>query len=114
LIACSKSSDNNNKIPVSLIGKWKLTEYLADPGDGSGTWKHAETEDYIEFTKDSTVLSNKPTTEDVTRFSLPSDSTIIFIYPSYNITNYYKIQGNQLTLMGGCIEACGSKYIKQN
>jgi hypothetical protein len=114
LISCSKSSENSNKIPASLIGRWNLTEYLADPGDGSGTWKHTETEDYIEFTQDSTVLSNKPGTGDITRFGLPNDSTILFIYPTYNITNSYKIEGNQLTLMGGCIEACGSKYIKQN
>jgi hypothetical protein len=113
-LACTKSSDTSNKVNVSLIGKWKLTEYLIDPGNGSVTWKPAETDEYIEFTSDSTILNSSPTTGDIVRFSLPNDSTILFIYLTYNITHYYNIQGNELTITGGCIEHCGSKYIKQD
>ena len=113
LFACTKSSDN--KTNVSLIGKWRLTETLADPGDGSGKWTKVNSDDYIQFTEDSIYQTNKPATGDIIKFSLPTDSTITFIYVNGQTSRYYyKINGNELTIMGGCYEACGSKYIKQD
>ena len=113
LFACTKSSDN--KTNVSLIGKWRLTETLVDPGDGSGKWTKVNSDDYIQFTEDSTYQTNKPATGDIVKFSLPTDSTITFIYVTGQSSSYYyKINGNELTIMGGCYEACGSKYVKQD
>lgn len=37
--ACKKNIQLHNS---SIVGKWKLSEYLADPGDGSGTWQPAD------------------------------------------------------------------------
>ena len=39
LVACKKTVTQNSN--SSIVGKWRLSEYLADPGDGSGTW-HSE------------------------------------------------------------------------
>ncbi len=115
IFACTKSSDTNQpENNASIIGKWKQTEFLLDPGDGSGTWM-PETNDYfIQFNSDSTYENSGITTGDIIRFSLPTDSTITFIYPNATSTIRYEIQGTKLTLTGGCIEPCGSKYIKQN
>ena len=38
LIVTSCSKNNDNTSSNLLIGTWKLTELLADPGDGSGTF----------------------------------------------------------------------------
>jgi hypothetical protein len=37
--ACKKDIQVKNS---SIIGKWKLSESLADPGVGSGTWQPAD------------------------------------------------------------------------
>jgi len=39
VISCSKSTTTQAKLSGSMIGKWIQTAYLADPGDGSGTWQ---------------------------------------------------------------------------
>lgn len=112
MIACTKSS---GKTSLSLIGRWKLTETLADPGNGSGTWMPATTDYIIQFNNDSTA-SQIPITPawNINRYSVTSDSTIILFYSNgTNQSLYFKIENNILTLMGGCIEACGSKYIKE-
>lgn len=47
-----ESTDNN------LIGRWRLTEVLLDPGDGSGTFQGVSSDKIIEFHSDGTVTSN--------------------------------------------------------
>jgi hypothetical protein len=37
--ACKKTIQVHN---ISIVGKWKLSESLADPGDGSGTCQPAD------------------------------------------------------------------------
>ncbi len=42
-----------------------------------------------------------------------NDSTVQFIYANGNtVSLFYKIDGVSLTIQGGCIEACGSKFIR--
>lgn len=117
LIACNKTSETNNT-KSSLIGRWLLTETLADPGDGSGKWLPVNSNDYhIQFNADSSAEDNNNGTMygNLIKYSLPSDSTLDLIYADgTTFRHYYKIDGNELTLMGGCIEACGSKYRKLN
>ena len=109
LIACTKSSD---KTSSSVIGRWKLTETLADPGDGSGRWMPATTEYIIQFNKDSTAYENPVNPyRNVSRYSATNDSTLTLFYSNGTSFNFYfKIESNTLTIMGGCIEACGTKY----
>jgi len=59
VMSCSKSSTKTPETNGSIIGKWIPVAYLADPGDGSGTWQ-AVTEDtgYIIFNADSSAPSN--------------------------------------------------------
>ncbi len=118
--ACTKSSDTN-KNPASLIGKWKLTETLTDPGDGSGTFINTTIYAYIVFKNDSSLEKSNLYSANISfesvRYSLPNDSVIVFIDSSgMNVLMYYKykIDVDTLTIMGGCYEACGSKYIKQD
>ena len=111
-LACTKSADNNS----SIIGRWKLTETLADPGDGSGIWMPATTNYIIQFNEDSTAYENPVNPyRNVNRYSVINDSTLTLFYSTGTSFSYhFKIESNTLTIMGGCIEACGTKYKRTN
>ncbi len=98
-----------------ITGAWKLTEVLADPGDGSGIFRKVESDKEITFYEDGIVKSNGQLSrmydEGVNSaegmYSL-KDSTIT----SGDCTLHFEIEGNILTIYYPCIEPCGEKYIK--
>ena len=100
-----------------IIGKWMLVETLADPGDGSGKWTPVDVAGkyYIKFNGDGSLESNmEGRLGNLKHYKVVNDSSINFIYP--DVTGFalrYKISGNSLTITGGCIEACGSKFIRE-
>lgn len=103
--ACQKSDQEN-----SLIGKWKLTETLADPGDGSGKWQSVKnSSSYLFLNADGTVSGNGFTHYKL--FNVIDNQTIEFIYQDNSkIILFYKLQGSSLEITGGCFEACGSRF----
>ena len=111
LVACKKT--DNQTINRSIIGKWKLSESLADPGDGSGTWHPVDSSNpiYLEFKKDGTLIVSPYMVNSWDHFQLTSDSTIIFFSGSQQFTRGYHFSMTLLTISGGCIEACGGRYI---
>lgn len=104
-----------------LIGKWKIVEYLGDPGDGSGTYHEVKDEvaHIIEFKENgefvevkgqgqsSVPLFNAYKILDDKRIEMiPIDKTA----PSH--TWYYSdLSASKVTLSYGCIEACSGKYV---
>ncbi|MHA6281496.1 hypothetical protein ACXYMT_15075 [Salinimicrobium sp. CAU 1759] len=60
IFSCSKSDDNQNVINPDFLGKWKLTETLQDPGDGSGVYERIDSEKTIEFFNNGTFSINGP------------------------------------------------------
>lgn len=105
-ISCSKTKEGAGN---DIAGTWKLTEYLADPGDGSGTWQKARTNNYVTFRADSTVEGN--VYPEAKRYSIVSDSTIRFIRnDSLSQLYFYTLYKSSLTIRGGCFEACGSRF----
>ena len=119
--ACSK--DNMEIIdvygdPSVLNGKWKLSETLADPGDGSGEWKKVsrETNSYIVFKEDGSLSGDA--FADYTTYAV-QDSIILKFTKADGVTfqNYgYKLQNRALSLSPAgpirCIEACGIRFKK--
>ena len=105
--ACKKSDKEN-----SIIGKWKHTETLADPGDGSGKWQSVKNSDsYLLLSADGTV-SGKGFTH-YKQYSVIDNQTIEFIYQDKRkIILFYKLKGSTLEISGGCFEACGSRFKK--
>lgn len=109
--SCSKKDEK--RIDSELVGVWKLTEVLADPGDGSGTYHSVNSNKTIEFHSDGTLTSNG----DICNMSgtyLLTDSTI----NASNCSNStFKIRftkvGSTLILNYPCIEPCGEKYVKK-
>jgi hypothetical protein len=111
LVACKKAVTQFSN--SSIVGKWKLSEYLADPGDGSGTWHSAASLDpsYLEFKEDGTLSVSPYSVYSCDHFQVTSDSTIIFFRGSEKFDRWYHFSKTLLTLSGGCIEACGGRYI---
>src|SRR6266540_1811392 len=116
--ACSKNDDNKT---TDLTGTWKLTEVLADPGDGSGTFHSVSSEKTIEFQSNGTVASNgsicdlsvESGSSSSGTYSL-SDSTINSPNcPATPLKIRFHKKGTTLTISYPCDEACIAKYIKK-
>lgn len=107
-LACKKNFQNDG-----LTGKWKLTEFLADPGSGSGTWHAVDLSkpQYLEFRADGMLIYSPTDPDNSEQYKVTSDSTMIFSRGSENLTIWYHLSGNILTLNFPCIEGCGLKYI---
>ena len=58
LLSCSSDNTKPETHHEGLLGKWKLIEQLADPGDGSGTFNPVESDRTIEFFSDGTITVN--------------------------------------------------------
>ena len=56
LISCS-NDENDNSETTELIGQWKLTEQLVDPGDGSGIFQDIDSQKILEFFQNGTINS---------------------------------------------------------
>lgn len=114
LLSCSKNNEE-------LVGKWKLVELLADPGNGSGVFHPVSSNKVLEFYSDGTVKSNgaiclmdrASDTPSTGWYSL-TDSTITgddCKDASRKIT--FEHTGPKLILNYPCIEPCRGKYRKQ-
>jgi hypothetical protein len=110
IICCEKSKQVENN---SLVGKWKLTESFADPGDGSGDWQPADPArpSYLEFKTDGTVAITPYNIYNAEHYKITSDSTLLFIRSTDSIFTRYSFSKTLLTLYPPCIEGCGQKYI---
>jgi hypothetical protein len=116
LISCNKN--DQELTPASLIGTWKLTEMLQDPGDGSGTFQPVNSSKKIVFINSDQVTSNGILCD----MSINSDTfttgsyseTTKTINPSdcQNLTINFELNANSLILSYRCIEGCRAKYIK--
>jgi hypothetical protein len=107
--SCKK--DDNGK--GEIYGKWKLTETMADPGDGSGKYvKVTGSANYITFST-SGELSGKAIPEAASYKIL--DSVRIEIAYKDNpapLVFWYKVTSNTLQLNPPCIEGCGLRFVR--
>ncbi|SEJ61092.1 hypothetical protein SAMN05216327_11432 [Dyadobacter sp. SG02] len=104
-----------------LIGKWKIVEYLSDPGNGSGTYREVKDDvaHTIEFRENGEFVETKGQGQSsvplFNAYKVLDDKRIELIpidrsQPSH--TWYYsELSASKVTLGYGCIEACSGKYI---
>ena len=106
------ASCNKSILKTGLIGKWKLTEALYDPGDGRGQWTRPSQLTTIEFTSGGIIKynDNKPSVN----YKVLSDSVLKISSTSNTVNIRYELDGNKLMLIPPCIEGCGEKYIRVN
>ena len=109
--ACKKATTRS--VHDGIVGKWKVSEYLADPGDGSGTWQPANPSNpmYLEFKSNGMLVANPSGGNNFDHYELTSDSTLIFSGGNQNAQRWYRLSDTSLTITGGCFEACGTRYI---
>ena len=130
LLSCSSDDTKPEIENEDLLGKWRLIEQLADPGDGSGTFNPVESDRVIEFFSDGTVtvngslcyMSTKVETNASGTYQVTSDDTsdttfdgIITSdncqFSDFRIYFDLPLSGN-LILWYPCIEGCGQKFKK--
>jgi len=114
------SCTEKDSIDPDLIGKWRLTEVLADPGDGSGTFQYVSSNKILEFHSDGTVISNGEICYMSIDSYSPSNGTYSIseskIYSSNCSDEGIKYQRSGITLVltyPNCDEPCASKYLKE-
>lgn len=100
---------------TSITGRWKLLETLSDPGDGSGEWVKAKSNNsFIQINGDGTFRSFDTEFNGVRSYKI-IDSSVVELTFDNNTSkiNYrYKLDGSKLELNPPCIEACGFKYLR--
>lgn len=104
-----------------LIGKWKIVEYLADPGDGSGTYQEVKDDvaHTIEFKENGEFVETKGQGQSsvplFNAYKVLDDKRIELIPIDQNspshIWFYSDLSASKVTLGYGCIEACSGKYV---
>jgi len=120
LISCNNDDDSNNSTQAELVGTWKLTENLSDPGDGSGVFEIVISDKKMVFNSDGTVTSNgflcdmsiESNTSSSGTYSI-TESTINS--SSCNTTEFairFELSSTFLIISYPCIEACQAKYLK--
>ncbi len=117
LMTCKKDNGNSNS-NTALTGKWKMSEGLADPGDGSGTWQPVSKEAsqlYVQFDTNG-KLEGTAFPNDVS-YVVKDPVTLTFTSKDKVIQNYrYNINNGTLTMSPAgpivCYEPCGTRYTK--
>lgn len=122
LLSCSE--DNSRKSETNeFLGKWKMTETLIDPGDGSGTYVPVSGEYFLEFFPNGTVGTNYMLCT-LSGTNTGSYTSLYFADEQYiqsqtcnanqDFQIYYQMEGENLILNYPCIEACQVKFIRIN
>lgn len=116
LAACNKKAEN------SLVGTWRQTEMLVDPGDGSGVFMEVSSHKTISFYNDGTLISNgslcdmSVTTDMPTNgnYSATENYFISSVCGSPGQKYHFEKNDTSLTITYPCIEPCLTKYKKVN
>jgi hypothetical protein len=119
LFSCNKN-DNETTTNSALVGSWKLTAILADPGNGNGIFNPVISNKTIVFDNNGNLSSNGTICDMSTDSNTSSTgnyieaNTSIISSSCQNLTIKYELSGNTLILNYPCIEPCKAKYIKIN
>lgn len=107
---CKKSTEGSGE----LYGKWKLTETLNDPGDGSGKYMKVKGDAKYLILNHSGKIEGDAT-PDLLTFKIVDSVRIEVTSKNYTqpFTYLYKATAKTLTLNPPCIEGCGLRFIRQ-
>ncbi|MCF0065077.1 hypothetical protein MUK70_29785 [Dyadobacter chenwenxiniae] len=106
-----------------LVGKWKMIEFLYDPGDGSGKFQKASEGEssIVEFKANGDFKETKgllySSINSYTKYKILNDSKIELsgapsssAYPTHTWT-YSNLTATTVILGFGCDESCAGKFI---
>jgi len=109
-MSCKK--DQNG--PAEIYGTWKLTETLADPGDGSGKYIKAKgATKYITFDQSGDVSGEAM--PDITSYKVLDSTRIEITSKNYSqkLVYWYKLNSTTLEINPPCIEGCGFRFVRK-
>ena len=122
IAACDATDPLYDPFTPNLEGTWQLTEVLADPGDGSGTYQPVESDKTIAFFADGTFEASEDMCTRGRNEDLKSIGTYSLNDSSLTVTNCdfgvnqdewklkFSLDAGCLYLSIPCIEPCGEKY----
>lgn len=119
LFSCSGDDDAGTN--TDLVGEWKLVEVLADPGDGSGTFKAIASNKTVTFHPDGTISSNGNLCDMSTEAINPTSGTYSVESSTFTSADCdnpefnYPFEHDEYTLIltYPCFEGCQVKYRKK-
>jgi hypothetical protein len=122
--SCNNDDDAPESQEVSLIGNWKLIEFLADPGDGSGTFQTITSDKTLNFDINGEITSNyslcnmlvivEPQTSNGTYSTTTGIIDVPNCFNDSPLTINFEISSaGNLIMSYPCIEACQEKYVKE-
>lgn len=120
LFSCNREQLGEKNNYGSAVSVWKLSENLADPGDGSGTFQAVESNKTLVFYTNGTVTCNG----EMCSMNIASDtpSTGTYNASDYSIASAncngftldYQETEEILILSYPCIEGCQAKYVRMD
>lgn len=116
-VSCKKNTMDKDG-PGEVFGKWKLTETMFDPGDGSGKYKKVTGDaKYLTLDKsaDKAGKFSGNAVPDLYAFRILDSVTMEVFSNTYKTpsTYRYKVSAKYLQLNPPCIEGCGYKFVRE-
>ena len=119
LTACNKGP---HTVDNGIVGEWKLTEQLMDPGDGSGVFTNVNSNKVIIFDSNGSFYCNGSICFPDTSTANASSGTYDTISQTLSGLNCgivpfditYEMSNGDLIINYPCIEACREKFVKIN
>ena len=119
LSACAKNEDETNNpdtTNTSFEAQYQLREILADPGDGSGTFKPVNSAKIVMLYADGTIKCNGDLCNMSEATGTTTQGTYTFSDSSITVNNcmklFFELSSNGLIINYPCIEPCRAKYEK--
>lgn len=115
ILGCGKED-----LPLSdLDSSWELTEFLLDPGDGSGTFQIANYEKQLVFMSNGTIRTSRsfcdPSQDELGMTGTYNSELLTFVPDDCGDESRpytYQINGNEMLVYAPCIESCIEKYAR--
>ena len=103
-----------------LFGTWRLTEVLADPGDGSGTFQPTTIDKTMTFAAEGTIFTNLalcPFSSNINKsvtgaYTFEDNRGVITPTDCPDYTLDFELSESNLIIYLPCIEPCAEKYEK--
>ena len=125
-LALGCSDKDEFEVSSDIVGKWKLIEVYADPGDGSGKFRPLKSDKVLDFSKNGNF---RVVNGDICNINMQSKGSGMSTYTidSTEIKDHYRLKINHcnlefscyvvddvLTIYYSCIEGCGERFRRVN
>jgi hypothetical protein len=110
--ACKKSSTSPT-VNNSIVGKWKMTEYFFDTGDGNAKFRPVDPLNisYIEFKADGSMIMTPNDLYSANHYEITSDSTMDLGVDPEKYSLHYELSPGMLTIHGPCYVPCAQRFV---